>query len=145
MSKLISIALILGLVACSKSGGGGASADSCTEAVTKGLDGMMSGRQGPPEMAEQMKVISEKLRSIYVSACQADKWPAEVLNCFAAAKDQPSIKKCREALPPEQAQKIQARIMEVMSNGGAGGPMHGGGGPMGGGAPPAPPAGSATP
>ncbi|MBL0219674.1 MAG: hypothetical protein IPQ07_38140 [Myxococcales bacterium] len=142
MSKLLSIACVvgLGLVACSKSKSDGASGDPCAPAINKAIDAMMTGRQGPPEMMEQMKTISEKLRGILISSCQADKWPADVLGCFQTATDQPAIKKCREKLPPEQAQRVQAEIIKVMS-GGMGGmkPPHGGG------EPPPPPAGSAAP
>ncbi len=148
MKKLFSVALVLGLAACSKSSSGGASGDPCDAAVGKAIDSMMATRQGPPEAMQQMKQISDKLRGVMVSSCQADKWNAEILGCFEAAKDQPSIKKCREKLPPEQAQHLQAEIMKVMSGGmGGGGPMHGGpnGGGMGG-PPPAPAgSGSATP
>jgi hypothetical protein len=146
MSKLISIALVLGLAACSKSNSGGASGDPCDGAIGKAIDSMLASRQGPPEAMEQMKAIGNKLRGVLVSSCQADKWSADVLGCFQTATDQPSIKKCREKLPPEQAQHLQAEIIKVMSGGMGGAP--GGGGPHGGGMggpPPAPPAGSAAP
>ncbi|CAN5854440.1 hypothetical protein BH11MYX3_BH11MYX3_10590 [soil metagenome] len=117
MSKLISIAFVLGLVACSKSNSGGASGDPCEAAIGKAIDSMMASRKGSPEMMEQMKSIGDKLRGILVSSCQADKWSADVLGCFQTATDQPSIKKCREKLPPEQAQRVQAQIIQVMSGG----------------------------
>jgi hypothetical protein len=148
MKHLFSIALVLGLAACSKSGSGGASGDPCDAAIGKAIDSMMGSRKGPPEAMAQMKAIGDKLRGVLVSSCQADKWSADVLGCFQTATDQPSIKKCREKLPPEQAQHLQAEIIKVMSGGmtggppGAGGP-HGGG--MGGPPPSAPPAGSAAP
>ena len=144
MSKLISIALVLGLAACSKSGSGGASGDPCDAAIGKAIDAMLASRNGPPEAMEQMKTIGTKLRGVLVSSCQADKWSADVLGCFQTATDQPSIKKCREKLPPEQAQHLQAEIIKVMSGGMGGGGPHGGGG-MGGPPPSAPPAGSAAP
>lgn len=130
MSKLLSMVFVLGLVACSKSSGT-SSGDPCEPAIGKAIDAMMSGRQGPPEMIEQMKTISEKLRGILVSSCQADKWSADVLACFQTATDQPGIKKCREKLPPEQAQRVQAEIIKVMSGAGGGmkPPHAGGGGP----------------
>lgn len=144
MSKLISIALVLGLAACSKSSSGGASGDPCDAAIGKAIDAMLASRNGPPEAMEQMKTIGTKLRGVLVSSCQADKWSADVLGCFQTATDQPSIKKCREKLPPEQAQHLQAEIIKVMSGGMGGGGPHGGGG-MGGPPPSAPPAGSAAP
>lgn len=112
--------LVLCLVmvaACSKSSSsGGADGDPCEAAIGKAIDAMMSSRKGSPEMMEQMKTISEQLRSIMIGACKVDHWPAEVLQCFQGATDQPSIKKCREKLPPEQAQRLQQSIMQVMMN-----------------------------
>jgi small lipoprotein (TIGR04454 family) len=143
MTKLMTIVFVLGLAACSKSNSGGASGDPCDAAIGKAIDTMMASRQAPPEAMQQMKAISDKLKGVMVASCQADKWNADILGCFQAATDQPSIKKCREKLPPEQAQHLQAEIMKVMSGGmGGQGPMHGG--PHGGGvdvppsAPPAP-------
>ncbi len=141
MSKLISLALVLGLAACSKSSSGGASGDPCEAAIGKAIDSMLASRNGPPEAMEQMKAIGDKLRGVLVSSCQADKWSADVLGCFQTATDQPSIKKCREKLPPEQAQHLQTEIIKVMSGGMGGGGPHGGmGGP-----PPSAPPGSAAP
>lgn len=114
------------VAACSKSSSsGGADGDPCEASIGKAIDAMMSSRKGSPEMVEQMKTISEQLRTIMVGACKLDHWPAEVLQCFQAATDQPSIKKCREKLPPEQAQRLQQSIMQVMMGNrgsGAGGP-----------------------
>ena len=114
------------VAACSKSGGsGGADGDPCESSIGKAIDAMMASRTGSPEMVEQMKTISEQLRTIMVGACKLDHWPAEVLQCFQVATDQPSIKKCREKLPPEQAQRLQQSIMQVMMGNrgsGAGGP-----------------------
>ena len=113
------IALLLVVVAaCSKSKSGGAEGDPCETSIGKAIDAMMSSRKGSPEMVEQMKTISEQLRTIMVGACKLDHWPAEVLQCFQAATDQPSIKKCRGMLPPEQAQHLQAEILKVMSGAG---------------------------
>ncbi len=98
---------------------------------------------GPPGLAE----MASKLRGVFIKHCEADKWSPDVINCFASASDQPSIKACRQKLPPEQAQAVQKEIMEMMTGGGGGMmPPHGGGmgGGMGGGAPSAPPAGSGS-
>ncbi len=129
MSKLITIVLVFGLAACSKSTSGGAAGDPCEAAIGKAIDAMLASRKGPPEMMEQMKTIGDKLRGVLISSCKADHWSAEVLGCFQNATDQPSNKKCRESLPPEQAQRLQAEIMKVMA-GGMGGmrPPHGGDG-----------------
>lgn len=143
MSKLISIAFVLGLAACSKSSSGGASGDGCVAPISKAIDAMLSSRPGPPEAQAQMKSIGQKLQGVMVASCQADKWSAAVLTCFEGATDQPSIKKCRAMLPPDQAQHLQAGILKVMSGGMGGGGPHGGGGGMGG-PPPGPPAGGGS-
>lgn len=132
MTKMFTIAFVLGLAACSKSGSGSASGDPCVEPIGKAIDAMLSSLKGPPEAMEQMKAIGEKLRGVMISSCQTDKWSAEVLSCFSAATDQPSIKKCRGKLSAEQAQHLQAEINKVMT-GGMGGPGGGMGGPHGGG------------
>src|SRR3954467_8589031 len=110
--------VLLALVACSKSSSsGGADGDACDAPINKAVDSMM----GPTtaDTPPQMKAIGDKLRGIYITACKTDHWPAEVLQCFASASDQPSIKKCREKLPPDQAQHVQPQILAAMS--GAGG------------------------
>ena len=113
MKRIALFALLV--AACSKSSSsGGADGDPCESSINKAIDAMMASRKGSPEMIEQMKTISEQLRTIMVGACKLDHWPAEVLQCFQAATDQPSIKKCREKLPPEQAQRLQQSIMQVM-------------------------------
>ena len=125
--KRIALLLVV-IAACSKSKSGGAEGDPCETSIGKAIDAMMASRKGSPEMMEQMKTISEQLRTIMVGACKLDHWPADVLQCFQGATDQPSIKKCREKLPPEQAQRLQQSIMQVMMGNrgsGAGGPPSG--------------------
>jgi hypothetical protein len=139
MKHLAFVLAVLGATACGSKKSDGAG-DPCETSINKAIDGMLGSRKGPPEMQEQMKAIGDKLRTIMIGSCKTDHWPADVLDCFSAATDQPSIKACRNKLPPEQAQHLQAEIMKVMTGGmGGAGPMHG--------APPAapPPSGSDTP
>lgn len=138
------------LVGCSKKSE--SSGDPCGAAINSAVDKMVAARKdAPPEMTE----IANKLRTLMTQHCRDDKWPADVIECFKSASDQPGIKKCRQQLPTELAQKLQTDIMKVMSagmetrqkarehmmeRGGMGG---GSGGGVGGGEPA--PAGSATP
>lgn len=83
-------------------------------------------------MPDQMIEIANKLRTTLITRCQADNWPQPVLDCYAKATDQQSIRNCRNQLPPDQAQKLQAEIIQSMTGGaGAGGmpPGHGGAAP----------------
>jgi hypothetical protein len=131
--KTIGILLVCVLAAggCSKkkseSAAGGAGA--CAPAINKAIDGMMAsrkkiiderakeGKQMPPGMLEGMQQMAEKLRGVLTTSCEADKWSEATIACFANATDQPSIKKCRETLAPEQAQHLQAEIIKVMGGG----------------------------
>ncbi len=143
--KLVLLVSALALVGCSKKEEGGASADPCGTAINTAIDKMKASRgaDAPPAMNE----IAEKLRTLMTQHCRDDRWPADVIDCFKGASDQPSIKQCRQKLPPEMSQKLQTDIIKVMSAGardtvrergmgGHGGEMGGGsGGGSGGGAP----------
>lgn len=106
---------------------GGAAA--CAAAIDKAIDGMMASRKKviderakagkpmPPGMLEGMQQMADKLHGVFLASCEADKWPDAVLTCFSNASDMPSIKNCREKLPPEQAQRVQAEIIKVMGGG----------------------------
>ncbi|MFN0251275.1 MAG: hypothetical protein ACKV2T_30650 [Kofleriaceae bacterium] len=143
------------LVGCSKKES--ATGDPCGAAVNGAVDRMIASNKGGPPQANE---IAEKLRTLMTQRCRDDKWPAEVLECYGKASDQPSMRTCRQKLPPELGQRLQMDIMKVMSAGAAGarekarehmGGGHGGGGGAdmgggsGGGAGGGEPAGSAAP
>lgn len=115
--KAILFVSALALVGCSKKSdeSSSSSADPCAAAINSAVDKMVSSRGGdaPPAMKE----IAEKLRTLMTEHCRADKWPADIVSCFASATDQPSIKQCRQKLPPDLAQKLQTDIIKAMSAG----------------------------
>lgn len=142
--KTILLASALALVACSKKEEGAAGGgDPCGTAINAAVDKMKAsqGKDAPPAMAE----ISEKLRTLMTQHCRDDKWPADVIDCFSKASNQPSIKQCRQKLPQDMQQKLQTDIIKVMSAGardnvrergmGHGGMGGGSGGASGGGEP----------
>lgn len=143
--KLVLLVSALVLVGCSKKEeGAAAGGDPCGAAINTAIDKMKVSRgpDAPPQMTE----IAEKLRELMTQHCREDKWAAEHIACFAKASDQPSIRACRQALPQDQAQKLQMAIMKVMSAGardnvrdrmrGHGAGMGGGSGGGAGGGPP---------
>jgi hypothetical protein len=143
-SGLVLVA-VLAAAACSKkddkAGGGAAAADPCEAAINTAIDAMLAKSNQDAQAPTPMIEIGNKLRTIMLGRCKADKWSESSLACFRAATDQPSIKACRQGLPPEQSQRLQQEIMKVMTSGGAGGmggaPPHGGGAaPSGSGAAP---------
>lgn len=128
--KAILFVSALALLGCSKkSDEGAAGGDPCAAAINSAVDKMKASRgaDAPPAMTE----IAEKLRTLMTQHCRDDKWPADVITCFQGASDQPSIKACRQKLPPEIAQKLQTDIIKVMSAGAREKGMHMGGGGMG--------------
>lgn len=134
--KTILFATVIAFAAsgCSKKETAGG-ADSCAPAIGAAIDNMLASRKGgDPAMMDQMNKVGTALRGVLIERCTTDKWDAKVIACFKTATDQPSIKKCRELLPAEQAQKVQADIIKVMTGGAGGGPGMGAGhgGPMGG-------------
>lgn len=138
---LVALACTLAVGACKKSenkGAGGGGAQACAPAINKAIDGMMASRKQmiadrekagqpvPPGMLDGMNDIANKLRTVLTTSCEADKWSEAVITCFANASSQPDIKKCREGLPPDQAQRLQGEIIKVMGGGmGPGGAGHG--------------------
>jgi len=111
--KSILFVTALALVGCSKKTEGGG--DPCGAAINSAVDKMIASRgaDAPPAMTE----IANKLRSLMATHCRDDKWPADVISCFSTATDQPSMKKCRQLLPQDLAQKLQTDIIKVMSAG----------------------------
>ena len=127
---LFALACTLAASGCSKKNDNKAAPMTCATAINKAIDSMMASRKdAPPEMVARMQQVAEGLRGVLTKTCETDKWSDAVIACFANASDQPSIKKCREGLPPEQAQHLQAEIIKVMSGGMGGG--HGGMGMQG--------------
>jgi hypothetical protein len=155
MKKPILILIAVALVACGKksddakkdpaAGGGGGETPSCTVAAAKAVASL-----GPGADATGMK---EKLQAIYATRCTEDKWPADVIKCYASAAGMQGLTACRGQLPPDLGNKLRSEIMATMA--GAAGSMgrppmgHPGGGAAGGSGAPAaggagaPPAGGA--
>lgn len=127
MWKASLCAALLAVSGCSKKvddAGGSAPAvavAACADAA-KGVDQMMArGGGGGGPMAER----GDRLKAIIVKHCGDDRWPADVIDCYAKASSMPDMKACRSKLPAEQSQRLQGEIMQAMMGGGAGnGPPH---------------------
>jgi hypothetical protein len=154
--SLVSISLALGLsIGPAGCGSKGGSAAECASAADKGVSTMLTMVKARMEQSgatpEQMTQVTEaigKLKDVIVKHCVDDKWPKEVIDCYANASSQPEFKACREKLPQDAAQKLQTDEMGVMGSmmkgmRGHGMGMHMGGGS--GGSMMAPPAGSGAP
>jgi hypothetical protein len=95
----------------SSQGGSPSAALTCAQVADKAVGGLGPG--GGP--------VKEKLRPIYEKRCTDDKWPAEVMECFAKAEGMPALKKCRLNLPEVAKQNLIDQIGMVMNA--AGGSM----------------------
>jgi hypothetical protein len=103
-----------------KSEAGGAGAGACG-AAAQGVDQMMAkgGGGGGP-----MSARGDQLKAIIVKHCTADKWPAEIIDCYAKASSMIDMKTCRGKLPLDQSTSLQGEIMQAMMGGSGGGPPH---------------------
>ena len=128
--KTFPMIALLAVVACGGKKTGGSSA--CTEAATKAIDAMVGGVASSPDLPEQvktgMKERGERLKAVMIKHCTEDHWSADVIACYRDASSMPTIRACREKLPPDQAGKLLTDEMAAMR----GGPMGGMGGMPGG-------------
>lgn len=148
MNKILLVSLLVAAAACSKKGA------DCDTAIAKGMDGFtanMKEHSPNPQMLERAMGMVDKLKSTLITRCKEDSWPPEVTACFTTVGNRKDMQGCQTKLSPEQQQKLQTDLMQVMM--GAGGMRPGGMGGMppgmpghpGGLAPNAPPAGGADP
>ena len=135
MKTMLALALALSLFGCKKK----SAASECSSAVSKGVDKMISMRkqrldeQGsnlPPELkarmderSKKMDEVSGALKQAMTNRCTEDKWSADVIKCYDSADSMEAIRSCRQKLPADQQQKLQAEEMQVMMKamGGPGG------------------------
>jgi len=119
--KTILLMAALALVGCKKktdtSAAGG---PSCADAIAKAVGAMPGGPGGG--------TVQAQLKELMTRRCTEDKWPAEVVNCYATqVTDMMSMKQCREKLPQDKQTALMTEIRGVMmgASGAGGGPMHG--------------------
>ncbi|MEJ7599944.1 MAG: hypothetical protein WKG01_18705 [Kofleriaceae bacterium] len=129
--KIAHVVVLLALAACSKKDptgetkatGSAASASglTCAAAVGKAVEAMST--------TPGAEAVVTKLRALMTNRCEADKWSAAALECYATqVKDMSGMKKCRETtLTPAQNTAVMTEIRATMAAaaGGGGGPMHG--------------------
>ncbi len=131
--KTILFCSALALLGCKK----GSSASNCADAINKGVDTMMAAgakrmENAPAEMKAKMDEAAVKLKGVITNRCTEDKWPAEVITCYASATKREDLRDCRAKLPQDQQAKLQSEEMQVMMGAGFGGMRpHGMGGPGG--------------
>lgn len=120
--KTLLLSVLVSLVAagCGSKGG---SAAQCSAAIDKGVETMMglvkqrmTAMNAPADQIAKVTEGSGKLKEVITKRCTEDKWPKEVIDCYASAASQQDLKGCREKLPKEAADKLRTEEMQVMSS-----------------------------
>lgn len=97
MKRMIILSMCLAMFAACKKGG-----DCAAAAKSVDLD-----KKAPADMAG-------KIKDVITKHCTDDKWPKEVTDCFAAAKEKHEARACMEKLPKDAQEKFQADMMPIM-------------------------------
>jgi hypothetical protein len=116
--KKLSIAFVAALslasFGCKKKSGA-----SCEEAIAHSMGLAKADMEKMPGVDDKML---GKLSDLGVQHCKDDKWSAEAIKCMTDAKTQAEAQGCYGKMAPEQQEKMQKGMMEVMSQAaGAGG------------------------
>ena len=143
--KMIVFVAALAVAGC---GSKKASTSQCQDSVGKAIDQMMAqGKSANPAMAAQADAIASKMKEVMAKDCVEQNWSPDVRKCLSSATSRMDIKHCRTMLPPAQAGKVQADLIQARTSAMGGMPgmaphgmmPHGGMAPPGAGAPPSTP------
>jgi small lipoprotein (TIGR04454 family) len=120
--KTLLLSVLVSLVAAGCGSKGGSAAE-CSAAADKGVGALIEKSQksmeahgAPPEMVAKLAEMSGKFKDLLTKHCTDEKWPKDVISCFAAASSQPEMTACREKLPKEQSDKLRSDEMQLMSS-----------------------------
>ena len=124
-SILIVLAALLVAPACKKS-----DTTNCAEAIEKGIDQLRVRRKQRMDarptnltptvkaevdaQAKVMETFSAKLKTTLTKRCTEDKWPSEVIDCYESTSSPDDMRKCRQKLPVEQAERARTEEVALM-------------------------------
>ena len=125
--KIIAMLALAFAVACGgkKDDASATAGPSCTDAAHAAATALTA--KAPAEQQAALADKAHQLEGVLVKHCTEDKWSADVITCYQTANGMMAMKACRTKLPQDQAQKLLADEIGVMSAG-----MGGGMGGMGG-------------
>ena len=114
----------------------------CDEAAQHAVDGLIkrakdrgSGqlpddvRAAIAERTQQLEQLAPRLRAVITNRCVDDKWPADVIACYAAVTSMDELRTCRGKLPAEPQAKVQKEELDLFA-GALGPPSFGSAGPL---------------
>jgi hypothetical protein len=121
--------LVVCVVACNKDKPAGA--HDCADVLDKTVDHLIkqgmtegatetAGKMTPEvkaevdRMAKEMNRMGGPIKAALVKACTDDKWPADVLDCYAKADTSAAGDACEAKLSPEQRRHADTAVTEAM-------------------------------
>jgi hypothetical protein len=115
MKRIVFVAL-LAAAGCSKK------SPDCDGSIGKGMDSFAASVKtsglNPQMQAARMDVVT-KLRGTLTQRCNDDKWPAEVVSCFATAGSMKGMQACQADLSNEQRTRLLTEIRQIMMGSGS--------------------------
>jgi hypothetical protein len=138
----VSVLSLAAFAGCKKGGAGGS---DCAGTIGGLVDRMMAEQANDPkmkdmpaeakkQMEDMVKKMAPKMKEVMIGVCNTDKWSAEALTCYGAAKNEGDAKACDAKLTPEQKKsmdKAEEAAMKDMMGGAMGGDKPAGDKPAG--------------
>lgn len=104
-------------------------ANQCAEAARQGVGALVerahvriAAAQLPPdirakmdERTKQLDALAPRLRAVIANHCIDDKWPADVIACYAKATSLDELRACRGHLAPDEQAKLQREELELFA------------------------------
>ena len=109
--KMIVLVAVLAAAACSKK------RSDCDAAIAKAMDNFAASIKADspnPQVQDTRLHVIGKLRGTLTQRCTEDKWPAEVVSCFATVVAMKDMQACQARLAEAQRTKLLAEIRQVM-------------------------------
>ena len=101
----------------------------CADAAKKGVAAMLQRQRARlasaplpddiratmEERTKQLELLAPRLEAVFANHCVDDRWPAAVIDCYAKAAGIDAQRTCRQLLPPDAQQKVQADEMNLVA------------------------------
>jgi hypothetical protein len=88
----------------------------CDVAVDQGLKRLTAGFRAyapDPQTVESGTRTLEQIQGTLVRRCTIDRWPSEVMQCFATMNSGTDLQACQSRLSPEHASRLSTEIAEA--------------------------------
>lgn len=121
------LAIAFALCACGKRAEDPKAA--CASAANRGVTAMVSraterlatadvpddARAVMTERTTKLRELAPKLKAVFTNRCVEDKWPRDVIDCYASASAVDEMRACRGKLPPGASTALMKDEMDLMA------------------------------